>query len=291
MPTASRAAYFAWLIVCVVWGTTYLAIRIALETIPPFLMTGFRWMVAGTVLLAAMRLRGQPVPRPRDWPAFALIGVLLMGFGNGGVVWAEQVIPSGLAAVLVAVVPLWMVGVDRMMGDGEPLSRRRLAGLLVGFAGIVLLVWPEIQLGEGPGFLLGVGATQLATLGWALGSSYARRRRGREHVLVSAAMQMVLGGVCILAFATARGEWGHLAFSARTTLALLHLIVIGSIVGFTAYAYALAYLPVATVSTYAYVNPIIAVLLGTVVLGEPLSVRLAIAGAIVLVGMGMVREA
>ena len=163
MSPAPRAAYVAWMVVCLVWGTTYLAIRIALESIPPFLMTGFRWTIAGSLLLGVMALRGERVPPLRDWPAFALIGVLLMGLGNGGVVWAEQTIPSGLAAVLVAVVPLWMVGVERMFGDAEPLSSRRLIGLLVGFAGIVLLVWPEVRLGEGPGFLLGVGATQLAT--------------------------------------------------------------------------------------------------------------------------------
>jgi len=290
MSGAPRSAYIAWIIVCLLWGTTYLAIRIALESIPPFLMTGFRWMVAGAMLLAVMRLRGERLPPLRQWPSLTAIGILFMGFGNGGVVWAEQTIPSGLAAVLVAVIPLWMVAVERVMPQAEPLTLRRLAGLVVGFAGIVLLVWPEIGLGEGRQFLFGVAATQLACFGWAIGSSYSRRRGAHENVMVASAMQMVLAGTCILVFALLRGELGSLAFSTRATGALIYLVLFGSLVGFTAYNYALKHLPMATVSMYAYVNPIIAVLLGTIVLGEPLSPRLAAAGAMVLVGMGMVRE-
>lgn len=285
----SRPAYLAWLAVCVLWGTTYLAIRVALETIPPFLMAGFRWMVAGGLIVAVMAIRRERIPPPSHWPALTLLGILLMGFGNGGVVWAEQTIPSGLAAVLVAAVPFWMVGVERFMVDSEPLSPRRLIGLLVGFSGIVLLVWPELALSTGRSFLFGVLATQLACLGWAIGSSYSRRRHAHENVLAAASLQMLFGGVCLAVVGFARGESTMLAFNARTITALVYLILFGSIAGFSAYAYALKYLPVATVSLYAYVNPVIAVLLGTLILGEPLSPRLAVAAGIVLTGMGLVR--
>jgi drug/metabolite transporter (DMT)-like permease len=144
-------AYVAWITVCLVWGTTYLAIRIALETIPPFLMTSFRWLLAGSLLTIALAFRGERLPRARDWPSLGLLGILLLGIGNGGVVWAEQTVPSGMAALLVAAVPFWMVGVERLRVDGEPMTRRRFIGLLVGFAGIVLLVWPEVRMGAKAG--------------------------------------------------------------------------------------------------------------------------------------------
>jgi drug/metabolite transporter (DMT)-like permease len=282
-------AYFALVAVCLLWGTTYLAIRVAIETIPPLLMAGFRWTAAGAIILAALKIRGQRIPPASHWPAMIVLGVLLMGLGNGCVVWAEQTLPSGLTAVLVASVPFWMVGVERFMAESDPLTPRRLIGLLIGFGGIVILVWPELELGNGRAFFYGVLATQLACVGWAIGSSYARRRHADENVLAAAALQMLFGGL-ILAFAgLARGESGMLAFSQRSTTALVYLIVAGSLGGFSAYAYALKYLPVATVSLYAYVNPVIAVLLGTLILGEALSPRLAVSSGIVLVGMALVR--
>lgn len=287
--TPTRLAYAAWIAVCVLWGTTYLGIRIALETIPPMLMGGLRWPAAGAAILVVLRLRGDALPPPREWMSLAVLGVLLIGFGNGGVVWAEQTLPSGLTAVLVAMIPFWMVGIERFSGRAAVLTPVRIAGLVIGFGGIVLLVWPEIQFGQGRTFLLGVLATQLACVGWALGSIYARRRGASENVLAAAAYQMLFGGLVMLAAGLARGEWADLTFNARTTSAIVYLLVFGSIGGFSAYAYALKHLPVATVALYAYVNPVIAMALGTIVLGEPLSPRLAFAGAIVLVGMAMVR--
>src|SRR5258708_4327782 len=179
-PNAGHAharAYFAWVAVCLIWGTTYLAIRISLETIPPLLMAAIRWIVAGGLLIALLKLRGERLPARREWPVLTLLGVLLLGFGNGAVVWAEQTVPSGLTAVLVATSPFWMVGIDALMPDGEALTLRRVLGLLVGFAGIVMLVWPEIHVGEGGhGFLAGVAPPQIACIGGGIGSSDARRR-------------------------------------------------------------------------------------------------------------------
>jgi len=292
MPSNSptRLAYGAWVAVCLLWGTTYLAIRIALETVPPMLMGGFRWTLAGALILGAMNVRGERLPGRAEWPSLALLGVLLIGFGNGGVVWAEQTLPSGLTAVLVAVVPFWMVGVEIVAGSTDPLTPRRIVGLLLGFAGIVLLVWPELELGAGRDFVLGVLATQLACLGWAIGSSYSRRRAPTENVLAVAAYQMLFGGAAMALAGTMHGEWTHLAFNIRTASAVGYLLVFGSVAGFSAYAYALKHLPLATVSLYAYVNPVIAVVLGTLVLSEPMSPRLAVAGLIVLAGMAMVRK-
>ena len=288
--STTRLAWGAWVAVCLLWGTTYLAIRLALETVPPMLMGGFRWTLAGALILAVMALRGERVPGRAEWPSLAMLGVLLIGFGNGGVVWAEQTLPSGLTAVLVAVIPFWMVGVEMLTGSTDPLTPRRIVGLLIGFAGIVLLVWPQLEVGAGRAFLLGVLATQLACLGWAIGSSYSRRRAPAENVLAVAAYQMLFGGLAMGLAGTLHGEWSHLAFTVRTGSAVGYLLVFGSIAGFSAYAYALKHLPIATVSLYAYVNPVIAVILGTLVLHEPMSPRLAVAGLVVLVGMGMVRK-
>ena len=290
-----RRAYLAWIAVCLIWGTTYLAIRIALESIPPLIMAAVRWIVAGGLLILILRLRGERMPDRREWPALTLLGILLLGFGNGGVVWAEQTVPSGLTAVLVATSPFWMVGIDAMMAGGERLTVRRTVGLIVGFSGIVLLVWPEIRMGEGGrAFLGGVIAAQIACVGWAVGSSYARKRgRGHakdENVLVTAAFEMLFGGIVLLIVSFAMSEASRLTFTPRSAGALLYLTFVGAIAGFSAYAYALKHLPVATVSLYAYVNPIIAVVLGTLVLHEPFGARSAVAAAIVLTGMMLVRQ-
>jgi drug/metabolite transporter (DMT)-like permease len=255
-------------------------------------MAAMRWIAAGGLLIAVLALRGERLPARREWPALAALGILLLGFGNGAVVWAEQTVPSGLTAVLVATAPFWMVGIDALMPDGEPITARRLLGLLIGFGGIVTLVWPEIQLGGGGGFLGGVVATQIACVGWAAGSSYARHRgRGHasgENVLATAAFEMLFGGIALLAVSLALHEPARLAFAPRTAGALVYLTLVGAIAGFSAYAYALKHLPVATVSLYAYVNPVIAVVLGTLVLNEPFNLRMAIAAAVVLTGMLLV---
>lgn len=287
-PSQARA-YAAWVLVCIVWGTTYLAIRIALETVPPLLMAGIRWVAAGLILIVVLALRGERLPARPHWPSLAIIGVLMTSFGNGAVVWAEQTVPSGVAALLIAAIPFWMVGVERMMPRPDPIQPRRIVGLLVGFAGVVLLVWPELAHPTG-GSLLGVAATQLACLGWALGSASSRRRSADENVIASASVQMLFGGLALVLAGTASGEWARLAFNPRTAGAVAYLVVAGSLGAFSAYVYALKHLPVAIVSLYAYVNPVIAVLLGWLVLGEPFSSRLVLAGGVVLAGAMLVRK-
>jgi drug/metabolite transporter (DMT)-like permease len=294
-PTRARA-YGAWVFVCFVWGTTYLAIRIALETIPPLLMGGLRFITAAFLMIVLLRIRGETLPAFRAWPSLMILGVLMLGLGNGGVVWAEQTVPSGLTAVLVATSPFWMVGLDALMPHGERLTVQRVTGLVIGFCGIVMLVWPEIRVGEGGrGFLIGVIAAQIACVGWALGSIFGRRRGHTnardENVLVTAAFEMLFGGLFLLIAGTVHGELGSLMFSTRTAVALAYLILFGAVGGFTAYAYALKHLPVATASLYAYVNPVIAVVLGTLILKEPFSARMGVAAAIVLAGMALVRNA
>jgi drug/metabolite transporter (DMT)-like permease len=289
-PGSRRLAWIAWVTVCVVWGTTYLAIKVALETIPPFLMGGLRYIPAGVLLGAIVRARGRSLPPSSAWPSLAVLGFCMLFMGNGGVVWGEQYLPSGLTAVLIGTVPFWMTSVDAMMRDGKQLAVRQWLGLIVGFAGIVLLVWPDITAGgrHGRSVATGVVALQLACAGWAVGSAYTRRRVMPGDILGSAALQMVAGGVFMLLAGTALGEWSRLTFNAHTTWSLIYLIVAGSIVGFAAYSYALQYLDVAIVSLYTYVNPVIAVALGTMVLSEAFHLRMVAAAGIIFTGVMIV---
>ena len=286
-PVIRKRAYLAFIAVCLIWGTTYLGIKVALETIPPFAMGGIRYFTAGLVLALVLRLRGTPMPPISSWPSFAFVGFFMLGLGNGGVTFGEQFVPSGLAAVLIATSPFWMIGVESLWRDGERMTLRHAAGLVVGFAGILVLVWPDllVSLSGGSRYGLGVLGLQIACVGWAIGSSYAKRHSQSRDVLAGAALQMAFGGFWLLLFATLAGEWPHLSFNVKTSAALVYLTVFGSIAAYTAYAYALKYLPVSTVSLYTYVNPVIAVVLGTLLLAEPFGVRMLIAAAIIALGM------
>jgi drug/metabolite transporter (DMT)-like permease len=284
-----QKALGAWLMVCFIWGTTYLGIRVSLETMPPFLMAGIRWTVAGVLFTLLLRASGRSLPSRRAWPSLTMTALLLLVVGNGAVVWAEQFVPSGLTAVIIASSPFWMVASEATFG-AERVRRRALAGLVVGFSGIVLLVWPELTAGgpSGRAFLGGVIALQVACAGWALGSSRSKRHMAAGDVFALTAAQMLIAGAALLALASVTGEWRNLHFSTRSSLALLYLIVVGSIGAYAAYAYALKHLPVALVSLYAYINPVIAVILGVLLMGEPFSARMAVAAGIVLAGVAIV---
>jgi drug/metabolite transporter (DMT)-like permease len=290
-PRERRLAYFSWITVCIVWGTTYFAIRICLETMPPMLMGGLRWVLAGTLLAAYVIARGDRLPGPSRWGGIALLGFLMLGLGNGGVVVAEQWVASGLAAVIVASNPFWMAAVEAALPDGERLRRNVGAGLIIGFSGIVVLVWPDLTLRAAArhGFLAGVVALQIASIGWSLGSAYSRRHTRQENVLGMTAGQMLAGGLMMLLAGTIRGEWSHLSLTAATTAGLVYLSTVGAIGGLVAYNYALRHLPVSFVSLYAYINPVIAVALGVLLLHETFDSRMVVAGALVFSGVAVVR--
>jgi drug/metabolite transporter (DMT)-like permease len=290
-PEQRRLALFAWLAVCLIWGTTYLAIRVSLESIPPMLMGGLRWTVAGIALGLYMAARGERRPSREAIKGALILGFLMLVLGNGGVVWAEQYVPSGLAAVVVAASPFWMAAVEAFRSDGERTTWRTAIGFVLGFSGIVLLIWPELTHGGAGGrnFLLGMAALQIACLGWSIGSSYSKRHARGDNVFSATAAQMLAGGAMMLVLGTIQGEWSALAFTARSTAAFVYLCTIGAIGGFVAYTYALRHLPVSLVSLYAYINPIIAVALGVAILGEPFTLRMGLAAACVLGGVAIVR--
>jgi drug/metabolite transporter (DMT)-like permease len=283
-------AYLSWVVICLVWGTTYLAIRITLETVPPGLSAGLRWLTAGCLLLAGHAARRTPLPPVADWPSLAVIGVLFIVSGNGLVVWAEQWVPSGLTAVLLATTPFWMVGIELVLPRGERPGLRAWFGLVVGFAGILVLVWPEITTGGASGrpFVLGVLALQAACITWAAGSAYTRSRHQAHSALGGAALQMVFAGSILTLLGTFSGEWSRLSFSVRSLAAFSYLVLVGSILAYSSYLYALKHLPVSIISLYAYINPVIAVILGALILSEPLGVRTAVASAVVLAGVALV---
>lgn len=284
-----RFAYFAWAAVCLIWGTTYLGMRVCLETMPPALMGGLRWTIAGSLLALYVVSTGTRLPPRSQWGSIVLLGFLLLGLGNGGIVVAEQWLPSGLTAVLVATSPFWMAAVEAALPDGERLHPPVVIGLLIGFSGIVLLVWPELTLGGDRHFLAGIIAVQIASFGWSLGSAYSRRHARTENVLGTTAYQMLAGGLMMVAAGTVRGEWATLWFTTRTATALVYLSTIGAVGGFVAYTYALRHLPVTFVSLYAYINPVIAVTLGVLLLNEPFNSRMAASALLVFAGVAVVR--
>jgi drug/metabolite transporter (DMT)-like permease len=210
-----KLAYAAWIAVCLIWGTTYLAIKIGLETIPPALMGGLRFATAGVVLAFLLRVWDIPLPPRASWPGNVVIAFFLLGLGNGFVMWGEQWVPSGLTAVLLATTPFWMVGIEACLSSDERVTLRHVLGLLLGFAGILLLVWPDLTVG-GTGFSVGFVSLQIACVGWSLGSAYSRRHARADHALAAAAVQMFAGGMMMIVAGTLLGDWPRLVFTPRT---------------------------------------------------------------------------
>jgi len=271
------------------WGSTYLAIRVAVATFPPPILAGLRFTVAGAGMLLALRLAGRPImPSPRALRALAIVGTLLLVGGNGLVVWAEQSVPSGLAALIIATVPLWMAGLATLPPARERLPARAAAGLVLGFAGVVVLVAPGLAEG---GTVRGEAALLVAALSWSCGSLYARRTTTTLDPFLATAWEMLFGGALFLVLGVLLGSAAGTRPTPAGLAALVYLIVFGSWVGFTAYVWLLAHAPAAKVATYAYVNPVIAILLGWWILGERISLAVAGGSAIIVVAVILVTTA
>ena len=277
------AIWSALVVVYLIWGSTYLAIRFAVETTPPFLMAAVRFIVSGGFLYALRRFSGDPRPKRLEWRSAAIIGIFLLVGGNGGVVWAEQFVTSSLAALLVATVPLWMVLIDAFRPDGQRPGLIALAGILIGFGGVVLLIGSAAS-GADTRSLLGAGVLVLASLSWTLGSLYGRNAKLPTSQLLATGMEMLAGGAALMLVAIVLGEWSSFelaAVSRRSALALVYLTVIGSI-AFVAYVWLLRVAPTPLVATYAYVNPLVAVLLGYFLAQEPMTIRTLLAAVLII---------
>lgn len=288
----SRAQILAnFAAVYVVWGSTYLAIRFAIETIPPLLMAGIRFLVAGSVLYAWARARGAERPSRVNWRAALVAGALLLFGGNGAVVWAEQLVPSGIAALLVATVPIWMVLVEWLAHRGGRPSAGVVAGLVLGLGGLAVLVGPSALMGGGGVAPLGAAVLTIGSIAWAVGSLYTRHAPLPRLPLLSTAMEMLAGGAVLVVVSLVSGEAARLhphAVTARSLVALGYLVVFGSLVGFTAYVWLLNNVQPTLVSTYAYVNPIVAVFLGWAIAGEPITARTIVASAIIIAAVALI---
>ena len=279
----------AFATVYIVWGSTYLAIRVAVETLPPFVMAGCRFLLAGGILFAWLRLRGASLPGRTHWRNAAISGLLLLVGGNGLVVWAEQTVPSGLAALLVSLVPAWFALIDWFRPGGARPNRRTMIGILVGLGGMLLLVAHRDDSAQAePVNLWGAAALLLAGVSWAAGSLFSKHHIRAESPWMTAALQMLAGGAGLVLLALLTGEFWRAdwpAVSARSLGACLYLIVFGSWIGFGAYVWILKVSKPSHVATYAYVNPVIALFLGNLLLGESLGARELASAAIILAGV------
>lgn len=278
--------WIALIAIYIIWGSTYLAIRFAVATIPPFLMAGTRFLVSGVVLLVWRRLAGDPLPTARQWRSTAIIGLLLLLGGNGLVSWAEKNVPSGMAALLIGSVPLFMVIVEALRPKGVKPGWQSIAGLATGFGGIALLIGPaELDVKALQFDPLAIGALLLASLFWSIGSVYSKAADMPKSSLMGTGMEMLCGSAGLFIVGTLTGEWKafHLAsITPPSWLGLAYLVVIGSMMGFVAYAWLLRHAPISLVSTYAYVNPVVAILLGAWIGHETLNVRTLIAALIII---------
>jgi drug/metabolite transporter (DMT)-like permease len=272
-------------IVYLVWGSTYLAIKFSVDSLPPFPMLTIRFVIAGVLLLAWCSRKGLPWPSRRQWLDAAIIGTCLASLGNGGVAFAETRIDSGLAALIVAVIPLWIALISRLF-LGERLATRGVVGIAVGLVGVAVLVDPT---GASTRDLVAAGVVLCGSLGWAVGSLYATTTTRTDDPLVGVGMQMLCGGAVLAVMGA--GQWSDVhpsTVSGKSLLALAYLVVFGSIVAYTAYGWLLHHAPASLVATYAYVNPVVAVVLGTLFASEHLTVPTVIGGAVIVVAVVLI---
>jgi len=271
--------------VYLIWGSTYLAIRYAIQTLPPFLMAGGRFFLSGLILVVFLAVRREPLPPRRDWRGAFLVGVLLLVGGNGSVVWAEQRVPSGVTAMLIACTPFWMILFDRLSGGLLHLRARTVIAMAVGFFGVFLLIYPK-EVGKFSAIpLLPALAIVGAGCWWSLGSILARHVRMPSSPWWTTTLQMLAGGIVLLVLGTLHGEWSRLDFSkvSRTScLAWIYLVGFGSIVGYSSYLWILRHSTPTRVSTYAFVNPVVALFLGWALAGEAITPRTLVAAALIL---------
>jgi len=278
--------WLALLALYVVWGSTYLAIRFTVETIPPFLSAGIRFLISGIILLIWRRTAGDAMPTKRQWISTTIIGVLLLLGGNGLVSFAEKQVPSGIAALIIGSVPMWLVLIEALRPGGVKPNWQAILGLVVGFGGIFLLVGPaELTGGAHALHPLGIFALLLAAFLWSVGSIYSRSADLPPSSLMATGAEMFTGSIAIFAFSGLVGEWNGFdpaAISTRSWLGLIYLITIGSLVGFVSYIWLLKNAPVTLVATYAYVNPLVAVLLGAWLADETINARILVAGLVII---------
>lgn len=280
--------FLAFAAIYTIWGTTYLGIRIAVETIPPFFMAGARFLFSGMLIFLILRIRGVPMPKRFHWRSAVIIGALLLVGGNGLVTWSEQQVPSSTAALVVATVPLWIALFDWLIFKGNRPGKRVTIGLALGLIGIALLIGPGQFLGTASFSLSALLILLLAPILWSLGSLYSRQANLPQNTFMSTAIEMLAGGVLLIVAGLVTGEATQLnvaEFSTRSLVAVIYLTIFGSIIAFTAYIWLLKYVPATKVATYTYINPLFAVFLGWLVLSETITATTITATFIIILAV------
>lgn len=288
MNKSNFKGYLAWISVCFFWGTTYLAIRIGVADMPPALFAGFRHLTAGIILLPVLLIRGYKLPKLKELLPIAIIGLALLGIANGFVVSAERWVPSGLTCILIATMPFFFVGVEALPPLKKRINIKAGAGLVIGLIGVILIFMGDLQSLFNPGYRLGIFEIFIAIITWTLGSLYSKRNHLSISPLVSASIQMIIAGIALIIFGAVIGESIQFNPGSDSFYALVYLVFFGSIVGYTSYIYALHHLPASLVATYSYVNPVIALLLGWIILNEKLDLMIILSSAVILAGVVLV---
>lgn len=290
MPKEDLKAFLAWINVCVIWGTTYLVIRIGVQHLPPMLFAGIRWIIAGSIFIVFMKWKGKALPKANEIVHLAIVGLALLGLGNGLVVVSEQWIPSGLTALLLSTVPFGIVGLESLLPKGPKLNLTIIAGLIMGLLGVFLIFKGEVKYLLVVENRLGILGIMMAVFFWSLGSIYSKYKKVNVHPLMGASVQMLVAGTAMAIVGVSLGELQKITLEMKGFLSLAYLITVGSWVGYGSYIYAIAHLPLSLVATHAYVNPIIALFLGWLILDEELNLQIIIAAFVILVGVSIVRH-
>jgi len=283
-------SYSAWVAVSIIWGTTYLAIKIGVEGMPPFLFASPRWILAGIIYLIILKWRGYRFPQKSDYKHIAVVGLLLIGVANGFVVVAEQWIPSGLAAILITTVPFVIVILESVVLKKRRLNILIIGGVIIGFIGVLLILGNNLNLLLKPEYSLGIILVSIGLLSWGSGSVYSKYNKLTVHPLMGAAFQMLFAGVFQLLIGIAFGEVQNFYMTNESLLALLYLFFFGSMIAYGSYIYAIEHLPISFVSTYAYINPVIALFIGWLFLDEILTAQILFGACIILLGVYLVNK-
>jgi len=283
-------AYLAWITICIVWGTTYLAIRIGVTDLPPMLFAGLRWIIAGILMTILLNLRHYKLPGLKDLKHLAIVGILLLGVANGLVVVAEQWLPSGLTALILSTLPFWIVGMEYFLPNGPKINVFIIAGLILGTTGVILIFAKDLNISLDFNFLLGGLCLLGAVIAWSAGSIYWKYKKTDVRPMMGASIQMLIAGILQTALGLILGEQNNFHLTQNGVFALGYLIVFGSILGYASYIYSITNLPLSLVSTYAYINPIIAILLGWYFLDEPLTITVFVASGLIIIGVALVKQ-
>ncbi len=290
MPDKNLKAYLAWATICILWGTTYLAIRVGVSELPPFLFAGLRWSIAGPIFLFFLWIKGYKFPERKDLIHIAIVGLALIGWGNALVVIGERFVSSGIAALLVTTLPFWIVGIESFLPTGPKVNPIIISGLFLGLIGVALIFWNDLTEILNSDYIYGIIALLLAVMGWAFGTIYSKYKRINTNPLMSAALQMIIAGLAQTLIGISLGELPHFAFTQNSFLAFAYLTLVASILGYGSYIYAIKHLPLSFVATYTYINPVIALFLGWLILGEEMSLTIIIAAAVIILGVAMVKK-